>query len=101
MEPSQLLETLLELADSVGLAVQRVGRQPAFEGLSPSSSGTCKVRGKVRVLLADSDPLEARISVLARALREDAGEALEERFLPPAVRACLEAAAPDGEPRPA
>ena len=91
MEAAELLEALVELAASVGLVVQRVGRQPAFEGLSPSSSGTCRVRGEVRVLLADSDPLEARIEVLARALRAAAGPALEERFVPPAVRACLEA----------
>lgn len=90
MEAPALLGALVELAESLGLAVQRVGRQPVFEGLSPSSSGTCRVRGEVRVLLADSDPLEVRIEVLARALRELAGPELEERFLPPAVRACLE-----------
>jgi hypothetical protein len=90
MEAEALLGALVELAESVGLAVQRVGRQPVFEGLSPSCSGTCRVRGEVRVLLADSDPLEVRIEVLARALRELAGPALEERFLPPAVRVCLE-----------
>jgi hypothetical protein len=93
METPELLEALIALAESFGLAVQRVGRQPAFDGLSPSSSGTCRLRGKVRVLLADSDPPEVRIEVLARALREAAGPALEERFLPPAVRACLDAEA--------
>jgi hypothetical protein len=91
MEAPELLEALRELAQACGLEVQRVGRQPAFEGLSPSSSGSCRLRGKVRVLLADSDPLEVRIEVLARALRETAGAALEERFLPPAVRARLDA----------
>ena len=93
METPELLEALIALAESFGLAVQRVGRQPAFDGLSPSSSGTCRLRGEVRVLLADSDPPEVRIEVLARALREAAGPALEERFLPPAVRACLDAEA--------
>jgi hypothetical protein len=90
MQTPELLEELLGLADACGLAVQRVGRQPACEGLSPSSSGSCRLRGKLRVLLADSDPLEVWVEVLARALRESAGPALEQRFLPPAVRARLE-----------
>jgi hypothetical protein len=50
----------------------------------------CRVRGEVRVLLADSDPLPDRIRVLARVLRERRGAELEGRFLPPAVRECLE-----------
>jgi hypothetical protein len=91
MEAPELLRALAELARDCGLEVQRVGRLPAFEGLSPSGSGSCRLRGKIRVLLADSDPLEVRIEVLARALREAAGPVLEERFLPPAVRARLDA----------
>ncbi len=90
MEGPELFEALLELAESVGLRVQRVGRQPALDGLSPSASAVVRVRGEVRVLLADPDPLEARIALLARALRDHAGPALEERFLAPALRACLE-----------
>lgn len=90
MTPEALLEALHALAGEVGLPVQRVGRQPAFEGLAPSSSATCVVHGEVRVLLADSDPVAVRVAVLARALRRVAGERLEARFLPPAVRACLE-----------
>lgn len=90
VEPPALFEALVELAESVGLRVQRVGRHPAFDGLSPSSSAVVRVRGEVRVLLTDSDPLEARIALLARALREHAGSALEDRFLAPALRAVLE-----------
>ena len=92
MEEAALLEALVELAAETGITVQRVSRQPVFEGLSPSSSGVCRVRGEVRVLLSDSDPAAARIRVLARALAAGPQEALEGRFLPPALRACLEAA---------
>ena len=90
MEPAALLEALAVLAAETGLVVQRVGGQPAFEGLSPSSSGVCRIRGEVRVLLSDSDPLVARIQVLARALQSRCGAELEGRFLAPAVRQCLE-----------
>jgi len=93
MEERALLEALLELARESALPVQRLGRQPIFEGLSPSSSGVCRVRGELRVLLADSDPVPARIAVLARALHSERGAALQERFLAPALRECLDAAA--------
>lgn len=92
MEPAALLEALLELAREAGLVVQRVGRQPAFD-LPPVASGVCRLRGEMRVLLADADPLAERIRVLARALCECAAADLEGRYLPPAVRECLERAA--------
>ena len=95
MEPAALLEVLVLLAAETGLVVQRVAGQPAFEGLPPSSSGVCTVRGEVRVLLSDSDPLAARIQVLARALQSRCGAELEGRFLPPAVRQCLEGLSAD------
>ncbi len=92
MEPAALLEMLVELAGESGLAVRRLSRRPAFEGLSESSSGICRLRGEVHVMLADSDPLPDRIRVLARALREARAGDLEGRFLPPAVRECLDRA---------
>lgn len=92
MEPAALLDLLVELAGETGLVVGRLSRQPAFEGLSESASGVCRVRGEVRVLLSDSDPLPDRIQVLARALQEARAGELEGRFLPPAVRECLDRA---------
>lgn len=92
MEPAALLEALLELARETGLVVQRVGRQPALD-LPPVASGVCRLRGELRVLLADADPPTERIRVLARALCEFAAADLEGRYLPPAVRECLERAA--------
>ncbi|MGH0029710.1 MAG: hypothetical protein ACQGVC_07960 [Myxococcota bacterium] len=95
MDERDLLEALVELAAETGLAVQRVSRQPVFEGLSPSSSGTCRVKGELRVLLSDSDPPAARIGVLARALARERGERLAGRYLAPALRECLDRAAED------
>jgi hypothetical protein len=98
MEAPALLDCLLEIAGETGLPVQRVGRLPAFEGLPQGASGVCRVRGELRVLLFDSDPLAERIRVLARALREGRSAELEGRFLPPAVRECLERAGGAGFP---
>jgi hypothetical protein len=92
MEGPALLAALLELADDVGLRVERVGAQPALDGLSPGSSAVCRLRGATVVFLSDSDPLATRVRTLARGLREHSGDALEERFLAPALRACLDAA---------
>jgi hypothetical protein len=61
MEAPALLDCLLEIAGETGLPVQRMGRQPAFEGLPLGASGVCRVRGELRVLLFESDPLAERI----------------------------------------
>jgi hypothetical protein len=89
MESAALLSALLELAAEVGLAVRRI---PASQqdDLSPAGSGSCLLHGRPLVLLSAADPAERQLEVLAGALREFAGEALEMRFLPPAIRACLE-----------
>ena len=89
MEPARLLGELAELARSVGIEVRAV-RPPRGEGELGAGSGTCKVRGQVWVMLADSDPVEQRIQVLAAALREGASEELEHRYLPPALRRRIE-----------
>jgi hypothetical protein len=83
--PPELLAALLELAREVDLEVRRV---PAEEA---RASAVCRVRDRFWVLLSAADPLPDRIAVVARALRTHAGEACEGRFLPPAVRAALEA----------
>lgn len=89
MSPPELLEALLELAGEVGLEVRRVGSGPE----APATSGVCRLRDRVYVLLAGSDPVDRRVAVLAGALRVHAGEACESRYLPPALRAALEAGA--------
>jgi len=86
MEDAALLAALVELAEELGLAVRRLPADAAFEGVGPSGSGLCTLRGRPMVWLAPLDPPERQVEVLARALREHAGESLEMRFLPPAIR---------------
>ncbi|MDH5306849.1 MAG: hypothetical protein OEW02_06670 [Myxococcales bacterium] len=92
MQAEALLEALLALARETGLAVRRVGAAAAGEGIAPTASALCRVRGELWVVLVDSDPAPRRAAVLARGLRVHAPQQLEGRYLPPAVRACLEAA---------
>ena len=87
------MTALLDLADEVGLRVERVASQPALEGGTPGASAVCKLRGETVVFLSTSDPLSTRIRLLARGLRQHSGDALDERFLAPALRACLDEAA--------
>lgn len=91
MRPPELLEALLELAGEVGLEVRRASGPEA-----PATSGTCRLRERVWVLLCASDPVERRVAVLAGALRSHAGEACESRYLAPALRTALDAAGPPG-----
>jgi hypothetical protein len=57
------------------------------------ASGSCRLRGRILVILAAADPLEEHVAVLARVLRLHAPDVCAARFLPPAVRERLE-----GEP---
>jgi hypothetical protein len=90
MDDAALLAALLELAEELALPVRRLSSDSPFEGLVPAQSGVCLLRGRRIVLLAASDPPERQIEVLARALRAHAGASLEMRFLPPAIRECLD-----------
>lgn len=85
MEDAELLEALLELARDARLEVRVAGA----DADPPVTSGACRVRGEVWVVLARADPLEHQIDALARALREHAADFLEQRYLPPVVRARL------------
>lgn len=89
MDSQALLDSLLELASDCGVRVEELPPRAPMEGLSPADSGLCRVRGRSWVMLSPTDPLERRVEVLAAALRELAAEALEGRYLPPAVRECV------------
>ena len=92
VENTELLDFLVDLAREAGIDVRVLSRAGAGE--VPPESAVCRVRGSLWVILSASDLPEQRIAVLAGALREHAGEALEGRYLPPAVRALLERAEP-------
>ena len=90
VDPVQLLAALLELARDTRLRVRVLGNGSGADAAAPASSGVCRVRGELWVLLADADPVARRVEVLAGALCDHAPDLLERHYLPPAVRECLE-----------
>lgn len=92
MTDEALLEALLALARETGLVVRRAGASAGGEGFAPSASAVCRVRGALTVVLLESEPVAERIAVLADGLRRHLpSDWLDAHFLPPAVRACLDA----------
>lgn len=89
MEPKELLDALVGLAEEAGVTV-RVAR--AGESELPPRSGLCRVRGSLLLVLSAAEPLEVRIDAAAAALGAQGAALLEGRFLPPAVRERLERA---------
>jgi hypothetical protein len=84
MHPTELLDLLVDLALAAGLEVREI--RGGWEGDLRSSSGSCRVKGKIWVLLAPTDSLDERIDALGSALAAHARDFLESRYLPPAVR---------------
>ena len=84
VDSPELLARLVELAREAGLEIRSVA---SAEGAPASSS--CRVHGALWVVLSGADSLDVQIDVLAEALRAHAGARLEDRYLPPAVRARL------------
>lgn len=82
MERGELLERLCDLAREAGFAVRAAGDREV-------ASGTCRVRGELWIVLSPADPIEQRVRVVASALALHAGDFLEGRYLPPALRDCL------------
>jgi len=90
VSPEGLLAELIDLASDAGLRVRSIGRSAGAEGETGAASGVCVLRGETWVMLASAEPVEARIDVVAAALRENCGDFLEARFLSPALRERLE-----------
>lgn len=89
MERSELLSCLVDLARAVGVSV-REDRATGSEPELVPHSGRCRVRGEDWLVLLAHEPVEDRIAAVAEALRALAPDALEDRYLPPAVRGALE-----------
>ncbi|MEM7413351.1 MAG: hypothetical protein AAF430_24180 [Myxococcota bacterium] len=85
MSPEECLVALRELAGEFGLEVRAAGPPDA-----PPTSGVCRVRGEIWVVLVAGEPAARQVDALVEGLRAHAGPALEERYLPPAIRALLE-----------
>ena len=91
MNPEALQEELVELARAAGFEVRRSTGNPASDRDLPISSGVCRVRGSIWVVLTPSEPFHEQNTVLASALRDHAASMLETRYLTPALRAWLDA----------
>jgi hypothetical protein len=85
VEPPDELALLLELAAEAGMRVRAAPSAGLLE------SGVCRVKDELWLVLVPSDPVEHRIRVVAGALRTHAPALLDSRWLPPALRARLEA----------
>lgn len=92
MEPAALLDALVELVQEGGVTVRVLPKGGVREGEPAPSSDVCRIRGEPWLLLAAGDSLEDRIDAAARAVLRFVPDALEGRFLPPALRTRLEAA---------
>lgn len=97
MEREAILAELVGLAEEAGIAVRRLPAVDSGEGAPAARSGACRIRGAAWVWIAPGDPVEERIEAVAGALRSEAADLLEGRYLPPAVRERLErpASAPE------
>lgn len=94
MEAHDILEVLLELAAEAGIRVKVAGREARGAESLPLASGVCRVRGELWVVLSSGEPVQAQIATLGAALRTHAGELVETRHVPPAVRAVLDGLPP-------
>jgi hypothetical protein len=92
VQPADLMEAFIELANEAGLEVRVAGSRSRGDPELPTASGVCRVRDATWVVLSQSDSVDVQLDVLAGALRSYASELLEERYLPPAVRERLLAA---------
>ena len=98
METVAIMEVLLELSRELEIDVRVLSQRGVGDGEIAPTSAVCRVRGKTCVMLWPDDPLESQSRVLAQALVSEAKTSLETRYLPPAVRAILDAAGgPDGQ----
>ncbi len=86
MDPVEIERHLIELAEAAGLEVRGLPGAAFHPSESAASSGVCRVRDSIWVLLAPGDSVEEHISVLVSALETHAAGFLEDRYLPPAVR---------------
>jgi len=87
MDPHELLAALIDLAEAMGIEIRRA---PPGTG----SSALVRLKGKEMLFLDPIAPVADQTSVVAGAL---AGRAeLENRFLPPEIRAQLDESLENG-----
>ena len=96
MEPSDLLEALLELADRARLEIRVLSPSSAAGEFTPTESAACRVGDRVWVVLAPDDPPSSQAEALARALARYRLEFVETHYVAPGVREFIERRADSG-----
>jgi hypothetical protein len=86
VEAVELAQHLVDLAEAAGFEVRSLRGSASGGDGETASSGVCRVRDSIWVLLDVTDPVEDHITVLVSALETHAPAFLENRYLPPAVR---------------
>ena len=85
MDSHSLLNALIDLAETLGIATRRVSR--AGEG---PGGALVRLKGRELLMLDPASPLADQIAVVAAALK--GRPSLDDRFLPPEVRQVIETA---------
>jgi len=92
MEPSDLLEALLELADRAKLEVRVLSTSSSGGEFRPIESAACRLGERIWVVLAPNDPPLFQAKIIAGALRRFRSDFLEDTFIAPGVRIFLDQA---------
>ncbi len=90
MEPSDLLEALLELADRADLEVRVLPVSASAGEFRPIESAACRLGERIWVVLAPNDPPHHHAKIIAGALRRFRSDFLEDTFIAPGVRVFLD-----------
>jgi hypothetical protein len=96
MDPRDLLEALLGLAEQAKLEVRVLSASTGGHEFRPEESSACRVGERVWVVLAPDDPAPHQARVLADALRKFRPEVLETTFVAPGVRDFVESGTESG-----
>ncbi|MEZ4281841.1 MAG: hypothetical protein R3F21_19740 [Myxococcota bacterium] len=91
MRDEDRVAALLELAHAAGLEVRVLSSHAAAEEGAPRQSAFGRLASRVWVLIVPDDPPAHQAAALAQALGRFRAEFLEERFVPPALRAFIAA----------
>lgn len=92
MRDTDRVDALLALAERAGLELRVLSGRAAVEEGAPRESACGRLGERVWVLIVPDDPPAHQAAVLAQALGRHRAAFLETCFVPPALRAFIEAA---------
>ncbi len=90
VDETDILENLFELARAAQFQIRAAGRLGPDD--PPLTSGVCRLRGQLYIVLSAGESVPMQIDTLATALREHGGDFLQDRHLPPAIRELIDPA---------